>query len=72
MQKWGVHANTGFAIVSLVAAVVIIFWGSHRSTATDRSLCIALGLILGGTLGNLYDRVLFGGVRDLLTLVLGR
>ena len=66
LQKWGVHANTGFAVVSLIAALVIIFWGSHRSTAGDRNLCISLGLILAGTLGNLYDRVFFGGVRDFL------
>lgn len=66
LQKWGVHANTGFAVVSLVAALVIIFWGSLRSTAGDRNLCISLGLILAGTLGNLYDRVMFGGVRDFL------
>jgi lipoprotein signal peptidase len=66
LQKWGVHANTGFAVVSLVAALVIIVWGSLRSTARDRNLCISLGLILAGTLGNLYDRVFFGGVRDFL------
>ena len=66
LQAWGVHANTGFAMVSLLAALVIIFWGSLRSTAGDRTLCISLGLILGGTLGNLYDRVFFGGVRDFL------
>ena len=66
LQKWGVHANTGFAMVSLIAALVIIVWGSLRSTAGDRNLCISLGLILGGTLGNLYDRMFFGGVRDFL------
>jgi signal peptidase II len=62
----GVTANTVFAIVSLVAAGAIIWWSTHRSLARDWSLCAALGLILGGTIGNLYDRVVFHGVRDFL------
>jgi len=66
MQGWGLKANSGFAVISLIAALAIIVWVAQRSTATDLGLCVALGLILGGTLGNLYDRVLFGGVRDFL------
>jgi lipoprotein signal peptidase len=60
------RANTVFAVVSLIAAIAIVAWTSRRHNLADRWLCIALGLILGGTLGNLYDRIVFGGVRDFL------
>jgi lipoprotein signal peptidase len=59
-------ANSGFAAISLLAAGAIAFWSRLQSTARDLRLCAALGLILGGTLGNLYDRVVFNGVRDFL------
>src|SRR5207248_1102532 len=66
MQGSGLKANTGFAIISLLAAVAILVWIAQRATATDFALCVCLGLILAGTLGNFYDRVMFGGVRDFL------
>jgi lipoprotein signal peptidase len=59
-------ANLGFAVISLVAALAIIAWSTQKSTAADPWLCAALGLILAGTLGNFYDRVIFDGVRDFL------
>ena len=59
-------ANKFFAVVSVLAAVGISIWGSRRSTGRDKWLCISLGLILAGTVGNLFDRVVFGGVRDFL------
>ena len=57
-------ANGGFAAISLLAAAAIIFWSTYKNTARDAWLCSALGLILAGTLGNFYDRVVFNGVRD--------
>lgn len=59
-------ANGTFAAVSMAAAIAIIVWGTRPTTARERGLTAALGLILGGTIGNLYDRLVFGGVRDFL------
>ena len=59
-------ANNVFAFISIAAAVAIIYWSTRRSMVQDGRLCAALGLILAGTLGNLYDRLVFYGVRDFL------
>jgi signal peptidase II len=57
-------ANYAFAVVSAVVALIIIGWAMRRATAGDRVMNMALGLILCGALGNLYDRIAFEGVRD--------
>jgi lipoprotein signal peptidase len=62
----GSTANWFFAGVSVLAAIAILVWGTRKGPAKERWLSAALGLILGGTVGNLYDRVVFGGVRDFL------
>jgi signal peptidase II len=59
-------ANNIFAAISILAAAGIIVWAARKGTQVDGWLCAALGLILGGTIGNLYDRVVFNGVRDFL------
>ena len=65
-------ANGLFAAVSVAAAIAIVVWGTRRSTSRERGLMAALGLILGGTVGNLYDRLVFGGVRDFLHFCIER
>lgn len=62
----GEGMNGFFTVVSVLAACFIVVWVMRPSVAHDRFLCLALGLILAGTLGNLYDRIVFGGVRDFL------
>lgn len=59
-----------FIGVTFIALVVIImmFW---RSPRTQRWLHVGLGLILSGALGNLYDRLMHGAVRDMLYLFPG-
>ena len=63
---FGMNGNIVFAVVSVGAAVAIIYWSRRPHTRHDRFLSLALGLILAGTLGNLYDRLVFNGVRDFL------
>jgi signal peptidase II len=60
------RANLSFAVVSIVAAIAITVWGLRRANAEDPWMCVCLGFILAGTLGNFYDRLFFGGVRDFL------
>src|SRR5205085_6137333 len=62
----GDDLNILFAAVSLLAAVGITYWSLRPATRRDRILSGALGLILAGTMGNFYDRVVFSGVRDFL------
>jgi len=46
-----------FAALSAAAALGICYWIFFAGAAEDRWLTVCLGLILGGILGNLYDRL---------------
>jgi signal peptidase II len=53
-----------FVLVALAASILIVYMiARHR---TDRFLCFALALVLGGALGNLVDRIVYGAVVDFL------
>jgi signal peptidase II len=53
-----------FAALSLLAAVAILWWLFGKGAARDARYVVALGLIMAGALGNCYDRLRFGFVRD--------
>ena len=56
---------TWFVCFSLIA-IGTIGWVFARSRRSQVFLHVALGLILAGALGNLYDRIVYHGVRDML------
>ena len=53
-----------FSAVSVVAIVVISYL--IRKHQTEKLFCLGLALVLGGAIGNLYDRVTLGYVVDFL------
>ena len=58
-QRWG------FSVFAAVISLIIIVWIVRLSPQQRLEGC-ALALILGGALGNLYDRVALGYVIDFL------
>ncbi len=58
------YSSQIFAALSIVAALAICYWLFVRGAAADWRLTTALGLIMAGALGNCYDRLALGHVRD--------
>jgi signal peptidase II len=57
-QKWF------FTAIAAIAAIVITYL--IRKHSTQKLFCLGLSLVLGGALGNLYDRITLGYVVDFL------
>lgn len=54
-----------FGLVALLISISILVWLS-RLSYQKRWVSIALALILGGAIGNLYDRIAYGYVIDFI------
>lgn len=63
-QRWG------FAGIAIAASIFIVVW-LLRLPRTQLLLGAALACILGGALGNLYDRVVLGYVVDFISVYHG-
>ncbi|MBK1694745.1 signal peptidase II [Chromatium weissei] len=58
-----------FAVLALIVSVVLTMW-LLRLKSSERWLAAGLALLIGGALGNLIDRVLFGHVVDFIQVYL--
>ncbi len=54
-----------FTALAIVVAAILVVW-LKRLTPADKGSAIALALIIGGALGNLIDRLLYGHVIDFI------
>jgi signal peptidase II len=61
LTRWGVAV---FAVIVSAAGVALFI----RYKGRDKLLAIGGGLFIGGTLGNLIDRIFLGDVRDFIYL----
>jgi signal peptidase II len=58
------YSSLIFAALSVLAGLAILWWLFVRRAAVVARLTFALGLIMAGAIGNCYDRLVFGHVRD--------
>lgn len=66
---WGVLSGQKWLLIAFTVAVTALVTSSAREVSRRGKLAaIGFGFILGGALGNLIDRVMFGYVTDFLDL----
>ena len=63
-------ARASFIAISVLAAIGLVY-ANHVMRGRDRMRRLALALILGGNLGNLFDRVRLGRVTDFIDMGIG-
>ena len=63
----GANASRGILIgIALVISAGVLYW-AHREKPRRAGL-VAAGLLIGGALGNVIDRILYGAVADFLNM----
>jgi len=69
---WGMFSGFGIVLVALgVAALAAIYIFRNRLELEKRSMQIVFGLMSGGIVGNIIDRIFLGRVTDFLDLHIG-
>ncbi len=60
-----------FTVLSIAATILILYY-FYRERTNHLGIRISLALVLGGAIGNLIDRIVFGQVVDFLDFGLGK
>jgi signal peptidase II len=64
---WGIFAGQKLPLIIFTAVIIVVMLTSAREVVRrGRLASAAFGLILGGAVGNLIDRITFGYVTDFL------
>lgn len=66
---WSIFSGStlALAIISIFASLALVFYAVFAKT-NSALFHVSLALIVGGALGNFYDRAIFGFVRDFIKL----
>jgi signal peptidase II len=67
-SQWKIYMLVLFSVVALVIVSALLWRNSHTMSTTG----VGLSLILGGALGNLWDRLVSGKVVDFLLFYVGQ
>jgi signal peptidase II len=75
VMAWNKGVNFGFlddfdarwllVAISIIVSVALAFWARNKS---GWPLLLASGAIIGGALGNAYDRIVYGAVADYINV----
>ena len=65
------YGNAGAWLLSGLAVVIVIMLFFWLRKENSRVIQIALGMIMGGAIGNVIDRIRFGAVFDFLDVHIG-
>jgi len=66
--QWKMVLLVSFSVLALIVVSTLLWRNSHALASTG----VGLALIMGGAIGNLWDRLLHGRVIDFLLFYLGR
>ncbi len=68
---FGFLQNVPWWILAVIAAAIVLFLVISLIRATRTAETVAYGMVIGGALGNIVDRLRFGGVTDFLDFYVG-